>query len=339
VIDTGNNSVRKLVADGFNDDVKITADGKTLVFTRNNATRPNEIFRADADGSGVTQLTKINDAFLASYNFRPAEDMTWEGGAGAKVHGFLVKPADFTPTRRWPMIVLIHGGPQGAWSDNWSYRWNPQVFANAGYVVFMPNPRGSTGYGQQFVNDISGDWGGKVYTDIMNGVAHVVSTANIDRERIGAAGGSYGGYMVNWIEGHNNDPRFRFKAFVSHAGLFNLTSMYGATEELWFPEWEFKGTPWANPELYERWSPHMSVKEFKTPMLVVHGELDYRVPVTEGLQMFTALQRQGVESRLLIFPDEGHWILKPQNSEFWYNTVLDWFNRQLRTGASTQARR
>ncbi|HSE38441.1 MAG TPA: S9 family peptidase, partial [Blastocatellia bacterium] len=200
-----------------------------------------------------------------------------------------------------------------------------------GYVVFSPNPRGSTGYGQKFVDDISGDWGGKVYTDILNGVAYIAAMPYIDRDRIGAAGGSYGGYMVNWIEGHNNDPRVKFSALVSHAGVYNLTSMYGATEELWFPEWEFKGMPWTNPEMYARWSPHMFVKEFKTPLLVIHGELDYRVPIGEGLQLFTALQRQGVESKLLIYPDEGHWVLKPQNSELWYNTVLEWFDNHLKT--------
>jgi dipeptidyl aminopeptidase/acylaminoacyl peptidase len=195
----------------------------------------------------------------------------------------------------------------------------------------MPNPRGSTSYGQQFTNEISADWGGKVFIDLKNGVAEVLRRNTfIDRNRIGGAGGSYGGYMVDWILGHNNDPRFRFKALVSHAGVYNLTSMYGATEELWFPEWEFKGTPWTNRAMYERWSPHMFVQNFKTPTLVTAGELDYRVPYTESLQLFTALQRQGVESKLLLFPDEGHWILKPQNSQLWYNTVLGWFDKHLK---------
>jgi dipeptidyl aminopeptidase/acylaminoacyl peptidase len=205
------------------------------------------------------------------------------------------------------------------------------VFASAGYVVFTPNPRGSTGFGQKFIDEISGDWGGKAYTDIMNGVAHVVSTNSfIDKDRIGGAGASYGGYMANWIQGHNNDKRFQFKVLVSHDGVYNLTSMYGGTEELWFTDWEFKGTPWTNPAMYEKWSPHMFVKNFKTPMLVIHNELDYRVPVTEGIQLFTALQRQGVESKLLYFPDEGHWVLKPQNSEYWYNTVLGWIGKYLK---------
>nr|MBA3805054.1 S9 family peptidase [Acidobacteriota bacterium] len=247
-------AVTKLISDGFNDDIKITADGKSLVFVRNTASRPTEIYRARADGSGAAPITKINAALIAGFNLKPAEEVTWQGAEDAKVSGFIIKPPDFDPSRKWPLLVLIHGGPQGAWNDSWGYRWNPQVFAAQGYVVFMPNPRGSTGYGQKFTDDISGDWGGKVFTDLMNGVAHVISLGYVDKERIGAAGGSYGGYMVNWIEGHNNDPRFRFKALASHAGVYNLTSMYGATEELWFTEWEFKGTPWDNPEIYTRWS-------------------------------------------------------------------------------------
>jgi dipeptidyl aminopeptidase/acylaminoacyl peptidase len=327
---TGGGVIKKVIADGSNGDVKITPDGKTFVFTRASMTMAPEIFRANSDGSGVTQLTKTNEAFLSSFKLRPAEDIEWEGAAGAKIQGWLIKPANFTPDKKYPLLVLIHGGPQSVFSDAWSNRWNSQVFANAGYVVLMPNPRGSIGFGQQFVNDISGDWGGKAYTDIMNGVAHVAAMPFVDRERIGAAGASYGGYMINWIEGHNDDPRFKFKVLVSHDGVFNLTSMYGATEELWFTDWEFKGTPWTNPEMYERWSPHKFVKNFKTPMLVIHGELDYRVPVGEGLQLFTALQLQGVPSKLLYFPDEGHWVLKPQNSELWYNTVIGWVNQYLK---------
>lgn len=327
---TNGGAITRLIPDGFNDAVQMTRDGKTLVFTRSSAVKPNEIYRASADGSGVTQLTKTNDALLAGFNLPRAESVEWEGAAGAHVQGWVVKPAECTATNKCPMITLIHGGPQGAWDDNWGYRWNPQVFSAPGYVVFMPNPRGSTGYGQKFVDEISGDWGGKAYTDIMNGVAHMLSLGYVDKTRLGAAGGSYGGYMVDWIEGHNTDPRFQFKALVSHAGVYNLSSMYGATEELWFTDWEFKGTPWENPEMYARWSPNMFVKNFKTPLLVVHGELDYRVPVTEGLQLFTALQRQGVESKLLYFPDEGHWILKPQNSELWYDTVLGWFGKYLK---------
>jgi dipeptidyl aminopeptidase/acylaminoacyl peptidase len=329
-MDVDSGAIKRIVADGFNDDLALSGDGRTLIFSRSSATRPAEIFRAASDGTAVTQVTHTNDEFISSFKLQPAESIEWTGAENAKVHGWIVKPANFDPSQKWPMVVLIHGGPQGAWDDNWGYRWNPQIFANAGYVVLMPNPRGSTGYGQKFTNEISGDWGGKAYTDIMNGVAQVLSLGYVDKARLGAAGGSYGGYMVNWILGHNDDPRFKFSALVSHAGVYNLSSMYGATEELWFTDWEFKGTPWSNPELYQKWSPNLFAKNFKTPTLVVHGEMDYRVPVTEGLQLFTALQRQGVDSKLLYFPDEGHWVLKPQNSTLWYHTVLDWFGSHLK---------
>ncbi|HUE83121.1 MAG TPA: S9 family peptidase [Pyrinomonadaceae bacterium] len=323
-------TAKKIIPEGTNDDVKITPDGRTIIFSRNSLTGPVEIFRANVDGSGVTPITRINDALLAPFKLRPAEEISWTGATNSKITGWIVKPTNFDANKKWPLLVLIHGGPQSAWLDAWSYRWNPQIFANAGYVVFMPNPRGSVGFGQQFLDEISGDWAGKVFVDIKNGVAHVLTLGYVDKENIGAAGASYGGYMINWIQGHNDDPRFQFKTLVSHAGVYNLTSMYGGTEELWFPEWEFKGTPWANPELYERWSPHRFVSNFKTPMLVIHGELDYRVPITEGIQLFTSVQRRGVESRLLYFPDEGHWILKPQNSQLWYETVVEWLDRFLK---------
>jgi dipeptidyl aminopeptidase/acylaminoacyl peptidase len=200
------------------------------------------------------------------------------------------------------------------------------MWAARGYVVLMPNPRGSTGYGQKFVEEISGDWGGKAYTDIMNGVDKLAAMPFVDSNRIGAAGASFGGYMIDWILGHTD----RFKALASHDGVYNLTSMYGVTEELWFPEWELHGNPWDNPELYEKWSPHLYVKNFKTPTLVIHSELDYRVPIDQGLQLFTALQRRGVPSKLLYFPDEGHWVLKPRNSRLWYETVIGWFDQYLK---------
>ncbi len=317
--------VRNVLASGLN----LTSDGK-LVFAANSMSMPAEIMSANIAGGAVTPLTTVNTTSLASFELRKPEEMEWKGGLGATIHGFLLKPAKFDPAKKYPLIVLIHGGPQGAWSDNWSYRWNPQIFANQGYIVFMPNPRGSTGYGQKFVDDISGDWGGKAYTDIMNGVAEVTKKPFIDKTRIGAAGASYGGYMVDWILGHNNDPRFKFKAFVSHAGVYNLESMATSTEELWFVNWEFKGMPWENPAMYARWSPHKFAKNFATPTLVTAGELDYRVPYDQSLQLYTTLQLKGVESKLIMFPDEGHWILKPQNSEFWYSNVMDWFKKYLK---------
>lgn len=331
-------SMRKLV-EGFNGDVQISRDSRFLVFTRSNASTPTEIFMARLDavvppgtgaGGQAIQLTHTNDAFMRQFGLLPAEETTWTGAGGTKIAGWIVKPPRFDPSKKYPLVVLIHGGPQGAWDDNWGYRWNPQVYAADGYVAFLPNPRGSTGYGQQLTNEISGDWGGKAYTDIMNGAAQVASLPYVDKNNIGAAGASYGGYMVDWILGHNDDPRFHFKTLVAHAGVFNLTSMYGATEELWFPEWEFKGTPWDNPTLYEKWSPHRFAKNFNTPTLVTGGELDFRVPVDQDLQLFTYLQRQGVESKLVIFPDEGHWILKPGNSQFWYTTVLNWLDAHLK---------
>ena len=323
--------IKKVVTEGgANGDLHLTKNGNTLVFSRSSMTRPAEIYRANADGSATTALTTTNDSFISSFNLKPAEEVTWTGGLGAKVAGWIVRPPNFNPRRKYPLVVLIHGGPQGAWNDNWGYRWNPQIYANNGYVVFMPNPRGSTGYGQKFVAEISGDWGGKVFTDISNGVAMAANLPYVDKARIGAAGASYGGYMVNWIEGHNNDPRFRYKVLVSHDGVYNLAAMYGVTEELWFPEWEFKGTPWTNPAMYERWSPHKFVQNFKTPVLIITNALDYRVPEGEGLQFFTAVQRMGVESKLLDFPDEGHWVSKPANSAFWHKTVLDWLDKYLK---------
>ena len=323
-------TAQKIVGDVFASSLKITPDGKRLVFVGSSLASPAEIYAANADGTNLLALTSTNTQLMNQANLKKAEEIEWTGALGRKIHGFVVKPNNFDPNKKYPLVVLIHGGPQSAWNDNWGYRWNPQVFANAGYVVFTPNPRGSTSYGQQFVNEISGDWGGKAYVDIMNGVADVLRRSPfIDRNRVGAAGASYGGYMINWIEGHNNDPRFRFKVLVSHDGVYNLTSMYGATEELWFPEWEFKGTPWSNPAMYERWSPHRFVNNFKTPILIIHSDLDYRVPVGEGMQLYTAVQRKGIDSKFLSFPDEGHWVLKPQNSNLWYHTVLDWLDKYL----------
>jgi dipeptidyl aminopeptidase/acylaminoacyl peptidase len=339
-VSVADGSLHKLIG-GFNDDVKVSSDSRFLIFTRSTAAQPTEIYTARMDGvvpleragNQAVQLTHTNDSLIAQFGLRAAEELTWEGASGTKIAGWLVRPPDFDSSKKYPLVVLIHGGPQGAWNDSWSYRWNPQIYAARGYVVLMPNPRGSTGYGQQLTNEISGDWGGKAYTDIMNGVASVAAMPFVDKSNVAAAGASYGGYMVDWILGHNDDPRVKFKTLVVHAGVFNLTSMYGATEELWFPEWEFKGTPWDAPALYDKWSPHRFAANFKTPTLVTHGEMDFRVPVDQGLQLFTYLQRQGVESKLVVFPDEGHWILKPANSQFWYTTVLDWLDAHLKPKA------
>lgn len=302
------------------DDLHFTADGKTLVYTEMSGSSPVEIYRASSAGGAPQPVTRLNDDVLAAYDLRRLEEFTVTGAENTPVHSFLLKPPDFDSNRKYPVLFLIHGGPQGAWGETFSYRWNPQVFASAGFVVVMPNPRGSTGYGTKFTDEINGDWGGRVYEDIMAVVRHVEKLPYVDPDRFAAAGGSYGGYMVNWILGHTD----RFRALVSHAGVYDLYSMGGETEELWFTTWEFKGHPWENPEMYDRWSPSRYAANFRTPTLVIHGELDYRVPYGQGLQLFTALQAKKVPSRLVLFPDEGHWILKPQNSLFWYRTFLDW---------------
>ncbi|HEX2121896.1 MAG TPA: S9 family peptidase, partial [Thermoanaerobaculia bacterium] len=306
----------------------VAADGRTIYFAQSTLRRPADIYSMSRSGK-LVRLTKENDALLAKLAMGTVEDTWWVGADDTPIQGWVVKPPFFDATKKYPAIVLIHGGPQGAWGDAWSYRWNPQMFAARGYVILMPNPRGSSGFGQKFVEEISQDWGGRVYTDIMNGVDRLAAQPYVDAARLGAAGASYGGYMVNWILGHTD----RFKALVSHAGVYNLESMYGVTEELWFTEWEFGGTPWDNPEQYERWSPHRFAKNFRTPTLVSHGELDFRVPIGEAFQLYTALQRRGVPSKLLYFPDEGHWVLKPQNSKLWHQTVLGWFDQWLKGGA------
>jgi dipeptidyl aminopeptidase/acylaminoacyl peptidase len=255
-----------------------------MVYAENSGSKPAEIYRAEP-GAAPVPLTRLNEEILNSHHLAPLEEIWTEGAERAQVHSFVVKPPGFDPKRKYPVLFLIHGGPQGAWGESWSYRWNPQVFASAGFVVVMPNPRGSTGYGQKFTDEVSNDWGGRVVDDIMSAVDYVAGQPWADPGRFAAAGGSYGGYMVNWLLGHTN----RFQCFISHAGVYDLNSMGGETEELWFTAWEFGGMPWQNPETYAKWSPSNFVKEFKTPTLVIHGELDYRVPVGQGLQLFAAL--------------------------------------------------
>ncbi len=327
------NKFTRIINEGSSNGATISADGKTIAFTRSNTAMPAEVFKANANGSGVVQLTKTNADSLAQLDLPAGEEFEFVGGLKAKIHGFIVKPPSFDKAKKYPMVLLVHGGPQGAWMDNWGYRWNPQMWAARGFVTVLINPHGSTGYGQAFTEQITGDWGGAVYEDLMKGVDYIIKLGYVDANRIGAAGGSYGGYMVNWMNGHTD----RFKAIVSHASIFNAESMY-ATEELWFQEWEWKGAPWDANSTYKKWSPHLFAKNFKTPTLVVHGELDYRVPVGEGLQLFSTLQRRGIPSKLLYFPDEGHWVLKPQNSELWYKTVLDWFDQYLKPGTQSAAK-
>ena len=323
-----------LVGDHNNAGFTLSADGRTLAWVRDAANQPAEVYSASIEPNGnapARQVTHENDALVARLAINPVEDFWFKGAGGDSVQGFIVKPPQWQAGRKYPTVLLIHGGPQGAWLDQWHSRWNYQMFAAPGFALVIVNPRGSTGYGQQFVDDVSKGWGGKVYTDLMNGLdAALARNTWMDRSRLGAAGGSFGGYMVDWIAGHST----RFKSLVSHAGPFNLENMNTATEELWFPEWEYGGDFW-NPtamrEQYRVYSPHLYVKNFKTPTLVTGGELDFRVPYTEDLSMFTALQRQGVPSRLVIFPDEGHWILKPQNQRLWWGEVQSWLTKYLGT--------
>jgi dipeptidyl aminopeptidase/acylaminoacyl peptidase len=277
--------------------------------------------------SSANQLTSLNTELWLQLDESKLESFWFTAADKTKLQGFLIRPPAFDPAKKYPVKFLIHGGPQGAWGDDWSYRWNPELFAANGYVVIMINMRGSTGYGQTIVDGVNGDWGGKPFTDLMEGLDYAEQHYPfIDKNRECALGASYGGYMANWVEGHTS----RFKCIVSHDGMFNPESAYGETEELWFNEWEFKGKPWdyygkpdaENP--YRKWSPMLSARNFHTPMLVVHGQLDYRLDVSEGYQMFTTLQRLKVHSKMLYFPDEGHWVLKPQNARLWYKTVNDW---------------
>jgi dipeptidyl aminopeptidase/acylaminoacyl peptidase len=347
------------ILDGFNDDIaagentaaqtEATNLSERLAFSRMSLQAPSELYTAEHGDYAVgldriramllgeskeplpknamakpCQLTHLNDAVLSQVAMSPLEPFWFEGANGDKVEGFLVKPPNFDPAKKYPVKFLIHGGPQGAWGDDWSYRWNPELFAANGYVVIMINFHGSTGYGQKFVDAINGDWGGTPFEDLMKGLDYAEQHYGfIDKDRECALGASYGGYMANWVLGHTD----RFKCIVSHDGMFNSVSAWGTTEELWFNNWEFKGTPYTNPEMYEKWSPSNAAKNFKTPTLVIHGQLDYRLDVSEGLQLFTTLQIMGVPSKMLYFPDEGHWVLKPQNAQLWYKTVNDWVDR------------
>jgi dipeptidyl aminopeptidase/acylaminoacyl peptidase len=340
---------RRTLVGGYNDDLSITPDNKTLLFSRMSISAPTEVFAADASGKGCPAktgnvdagkedcslnkdwpVTHMNDALLSHISMSALESFNFTGAHGDGIEGFLVRPPNFDASKKYPVKFLIHGGPQGAWGDDWSYRWNPELFASptsstpSGYVVLMINFHGSTGYGQKFIDAINGDWGGAPFEDLMKGLDYAEQTYPfIDKNRECALGASYGGYMANWILGHTD----RFKCIVSHDGMFNAESAWGSTEELWFNDWEFKGTPYDKRALYQKFSPHQYAKNFKTPTLVIHGQRDYRLDVSEGLQLFTTLQMEGIPSEMLYFPDEGHWVLKPQNSQLWYKTVNDWLDR------------
>jgi dipeptidyl aminopeptidase/acylaminoacyl peptidase len=351
-------AVRRLIGENAAGDLSVSPDGKSLVFTRSSMYQPAEIYVAESNGSSIAARTHHNDTLLAALDMNRAEELWFDGSPSSdgpkvdpavakgfldpaqltaeipaqkpmdipKIHAWILKPPKFDASKKYPVLLFVHGGPQGAWADNWGFRWNPQMYAAAGYVVVMPNPRGSTGYGQRLIDEVNKDWGGRCFKDLMLAMDAVEKFPYADKAKFVAAGASFGGFMINWFQGHTS----RFKALVAHAGDFDQSTGYYVTEELWFPEWELGAPPYENQQLYDFLSPGRYAKNFRTPQLVTHGELDYRVPVGEGLAMFTALQRRGIESKLLYFPDEGHWISKPRNSELFYKTVIDWLNRHTK---------
>jgi len=318
----------KVIENAYDQSPRLTPDGKTIVCLRENSRQPDEVFSIDLAAGDARQLSHVNSKVLAELDMNPVEDFWFTGAQNARVHGLLLKPPAFDPSRKYPLVYLIHGGPQGAMQDDFHWRWNYQMFAAPGYVVATVNFHGSTGYGQEFTDSISGHWGDYPYEDLMKGLDYLQAQYPfIDSTRIGAAGASYGGYMIYWIGTQTK----RFSCLIAHDGVFNPESMYGSTEELWFPEWEFGGPPWKSREIYRRWSPQNYSQNFSTPMLIVHSQQDFRVDVSQGYEAFTALKRQGVPARFLYFPDEGHWIAKPRNRRVWWNEMLTWLGKYLKT--------
>jgi dipeptidyl aminopeptidase/acylaminoacyl peptidase len=301
----------------------LQGNSKTLVFSRSQMDQPAEIYVKTNEKAEVN-VSQANQAILEELQLnRPIsiDSIPIEGERSMQM--WLLKPPNFDPNKKYPCVYLVHGGPQGAWEDAWSFRWCAQIWAAQGYVIAMPNPRGSTGFGQKFVEEISGDWGGKCYRDLMAGADYVESLPYIDKSRIAAAGASFGGYMMNWFAVNTN----RFCCLITHCSVWNFESMWGTTDELWFDEFEHGGLPWEKPEKYREFSPHVkagNLGKYKTPMLVIHNDLDFRCPIGQGLELFAALQRQGVPSRYLNFPDEGHWVNKPANSKLWHEEIFNW---------------
>ncbi len=306
----------------------------TVVWTQSTLGHPPKIMVTgeEAKSDGPRDLSEDNTKLLAELDLPRPESVKVKGAGGTPVQMWILKPPGFDAKKKWPVVFLVHGGPQGAWHNGWSYRWNPQLWAAQGYVVALPNPRGSTGFGQKFVDEISGDWGGKCYDDLMKCVDYLEALPYVDKDRIGAAGASFGGYMMNWFAVNTG----RFKCLITHCSVWNFESMYATTDELWFDEWEHGGPPWGkNRAAYEKHSPHRlaaNLKKFKTPMLVIHNDLDFRCPIGQGHELFTTLQRLGVPSRMVNFPDEGHWVLKPANSRYWHREVFAWLKKHVPPG-------
>jgi dipeptidyl aminopeptidase/acylaminoacyl peptidase len=298
-----------------------------LLFRQDSFEKPAELFSSALDGTDILRLTRVNDARFDLIETSSAADFWFAGAGGEKVQAWIAKPVGFEAGKKYPLAFVIHGGPQGAITDHFHYRWNFLSLAGAGYGVMTVNFHGSTGFGQKFTDSISGDWGGKPFEDLMLGLDAALKQFDwIDAGKVGALGASYGGWMINWINGHTD----RFQCLVCHDGEFDEFSSYYSTEELWFPEWEFRGVPWEHPELYEKFSPGNYVAKWTTPELVIHGGHDYRLVDSEGISAFTALQRRGVPSRFLWFPEENHWVLKPANSIYWHEQVIEWLDRWLR---------
>lgn len=312
--------------------------GRRIIFGMDNLRSPVELYSVDANGKNLRTLTAINADKIAATRMGEYEQFSFKGWNGETVYCYVVKPADFDATKKYPVAFLIHGGPQGSFGNDFHYRWNPQPYAGAGYAAVMVDFHGSTGYGQAFTDAIRDDWGGKPLEDLKKGLAATLERYPwMDGERVGALGASFGGYMVNWIAG--NWPE-RFRCLVSHDGNLDERMAYFDTEELWFPERDHRGTPWDNPDGYDKHNPINYVQNWKTPMLVVHGALDYRVVDTQGISAFTALQRRGIPSKLLYFPDENHWVLSPANSILWHDTVIDWMDQWVKpTGRAGREKR
>jgi dipeptidyl aminopeptidase/acylaminoacyl peptidase len=325
-IDVKTGTPTRLVGNGEVADYSVGPDA--IVVSLASLAGPADLYAVPARGGAPTRLTDVNHELLAARNLSAFEQFSFKGWNDETVYGYVVKPYGFEPGKRFPVAFIVHGGPQGSMGNEWHYRWNMQVFTGQGYGVVGIDFHGSTGYGQAFTDSISRDWGGKPLVDLQKGLAAALERYPwLDGERVCALGASYGGFMMNWIEGNWPD---RFRCIVSHDGILDQRMMYYATEELWFPEWEMGGTYYDAPQLYEKFNPVNFVSRWRTPMLVIHGEQDFRVPYSQGLGVFTALQRRGIESRLLVFPNENHWVLKPADSIQWHHAVFEWLDAHLK---------
>lgn len=330
----GEIALQEPLAFGSASGVNFSADGNAAAFSHVAMSAPADAWAMTWANGKMTEakVSRVNESLLAELDLPRPESVKVKIEDG-EMQMWVLKPPGFDEKKKWPVAFLVHGGPQGAWEDGWSFRWNPQAWAAQGYVVVMPNPRGSTGFGQKFVDEITGDWGGKCYRDLVAGLDYVEKLPFVDKDRIGSAGASFGGYMMDWFA--VNDISKRFKCLISHCSVYNFESMWGTTDELWFDEWEHGGLPWEKPGKYAEFSPHKRAGEMgkhKTPMLVIHNDLDFRCPIGQGHELFSALQRQKVPSRFVNFPDEGHWVTKPKNSLHWHKEVFDWLKKYAPPG-------